>query len=1170
MSPERWQEVKAGVAAALDCAPGERAACLDRLCGADAALRREIESLLAASDRAGAAFLARPAAEEAGSVAPPEADGSSALAARIDDALGDRFDILRELGGGGMSRVFLATERALERRVVIKLLRLEPARGLSITRFQREIALAARLQHANVVPLLSAGEVDGLPYYTMPYVDGESLRARLAHGPLPVREVVVVLRDVARALAYAHAHGVVHRDIKPDNVLVSGGAALVTDFGIAKALGAARPVGDSGQVSGTLTRLSSAIGTPAYMAPEQAAADPGADHRLDIYAFGCLAYELLAGVPPFHGRTPRQLLVAHMTERPPLLEALRPDVPEALARLVAECLEKDRDARPASAEALLHMLDGVGTGDVATVPAMLLAGRAMFRRALTLYAVAFLGVAALAKALVALTGVPDWVLPGALIVMALGLPYVLVTGYAHHVARRAAAKSTHTPNGSPAASHGTVAQLALRVSPHLSWQGAGRWVGVGLGGFAALVAGFMILRASGLGPFGALLASGQVGSEPLLVADFSTVQTDSTLGPVIGQAVHANLEQSSAVRVLSRSALAAALRRMRRSPGARVDVAVAREVAEREGLRAIVDGEIAGIGSGFLVTVRVVSADSGRVLASFHEAAGDVKELIAVVDRLSRKLRGRIGESLRDVRASPPLAQVTTASLDALRQFTAASRAVGAGENARAIALARDAVAIDTGFALAWRVLAGAMQNAGYPPAAVDAAIARAYAARDRGSGRERLEVTAEYFAPGPGRDRARAIAAYEALFAMGDRANTNSLGLLLTSRREFARAESLARVRIRVDPDFALTYRNLASWQLRQGRLAQAESTIAVATRRFPTWAQSDAWTQALLQYGRGRLDSAVTVLEAARRDGAARPSRTNLALLADLALLRGQLSREAQFRAEAAAITAGAPAGANADTAWAVLRDGWLFGPSARLAARVASAVAHPEFVAAAPSYRPYFPIARAFARAGRPDRARAILARYQAEVTDTAVRRAAGPALHDVLGEILLAERRPLEAAAEFRRGDVAPDGPASNCMVCLAAALARAYDAAGDADSTIAAIERYLSVSPSARLTSDSPYAEPFSTALSEVSGTRGDAIYLAPLSKRLGELYEAGGDVARAAQHYQTFLALWGDADPALQPAVTHVRRRLASLPARAPASRELSHDVVAARPGSPR
>jgi len=261
----------------------------------------------------------------------------------------------RELGGGGMSRVFVAEETRLRRKVVIKVLSPELAQGLSVERFEREIQLAASLQQANIVPVLSAGDTDGLPYFTMPYVEGESLRQRVAAGPVPIGEVVGVLRDVSRALSYAHKRGIVHRDIKPDNVLLSAGAAVVTDFGIAKAISAARSQADNA----TLTQVGTSIGTPAYMSPEQAAGDPNVDHRADLYALGCMAYELLAGEPPFTGQSAQRIIAAQMTEVPQAVSARRSDTPSALAALVMQCLEKDPAKRPQSADDVMQALDGI-------------------------------------------------------------------------------------------------------------------------------------------------------------------------------------------------------------------------------------------------------------------------------------------------------------------------------------------------------------------------------------------------------------------------------------------------------------------------------------------------------------------------------------------------------------------------------------------------------------------------------------------------------------------------------------------------------------------------------------------------------------------------------------------------------------------------------------------
>ena len=272
--------------------------------------------------------------------------------------MGGVYTLERELGGGGMSRVFLAEEIALGRRIVIKLLPPELAHAVSAERFRQEIRLAAGLQHPFIVPVLSAGEAAGLLYYTMPFVEGQSLRGRLGRaGELPVREALRVLRDVAAALAYAHEHGVVHRDIKPENVLLAAGEALVTDFGVAKAISAAATGGDS---SG-LTSLGVALGTPAYMAPEQAAADPFVDHRADLYAWGGLAYELLTGQPPFIGRTPAALLAAHAIESPEPIQRRRPALPPPLAALVMRCLEKRPADRPQSATEVLQTLELVET-----------------------------------------------------------------------------------------------------------------------------------------------------------------------------------------------------------------------------------------------------------------------------------------------------------------------------------------------------------------------------------------------------------------------------------------------------------------------------------------------------------------------------------------------------------------------------------------------------------------------------------------------------------------------------------------------------------------------------------------------------------------------------------------------------------------------------------------
>jgi serine/threonine-protein kinase len=283
---------------------------------------------------------------------------TDSLRDQLQASLHGTYTLARELGGGGMSRVFVAREEALGRDVVVKVLLPGLAEGLSAERFAREIRLAAALQEPHIVPVLAAGvTVDGLPYYTMPFVRGQSLAVRLKAGRIPLEEAVGVLRDVAHALSYAHRSGVVHRDIKPENVLLSDGTAVVADFGIAKAVSAARTAGPDLPTSGTLTGLGISIGTPAYMAPEQATGDV-VDPRADIYAWGVVAYEMLAGRHPFSGKSSAQALIAaHIAETPARLHAVAQDVPAALSALVMRALAKDPADRPESAAALLLALD---------------------------------------------------------------------------------------------------------------------------------------------------------------------------------------------------------------------------------------------------------------------------------------------------------------------------------------------------------------------------------------------------------------------------------------------------------------------------------------------------------------------------------------------------------------------------------------------------------------------------------------------------------------------------------------------------------------------------------------------------------------------------------------------------------------------------------------------
>ncbi|MDQ8165174.1 MAG: serine/threonine-protein kinase [Gemmatimonadota bacterium] len=273
----------------------------------------------------------------------------------LQQSLGDAYQIERELPRGGMSRVFAARETALGRTVVLKVLSPELAATLSAERFKREITLAARLQHPHIVPLLNTGSAADSLFYTMPLVDGESLRDRInRERPMPIETVITILTEISSALAYAHEMGIVHRDIKPENVMFFHGSAVVLDFGIGKALSAATHAAE--ETTGRITQRGMSLGTPTYISPEQAVGDPDLDHRADIYSLGVMAYEMITGHPPFAGRSSQQVMAAHANQAPEAIGKRRTDAPVVLTQIVMKCLAKAPAERPQQASEIVSAL----------------------------------------------------------------------------------------------------------------------------------------------------------------------------------------------------------------------------------------------------------------------------------------------------------------------------------------------------------------------------------------------------------------------------------------------------------------------------------------------------------------------------------------------------------------------------------------------------------------------------------------------------------------------------------------------------------------------------------------------------------------------------------------------------------------------------------------------
>ncbi|HXD23281.1 MAG TPA: protein kinase [Gemmatimonadaceae bacterium] len=1051
------------------------------------------------------------------------------LRPRLEKALADNYVFERELGGGGMSRTYLAREKALDRRVVVKVLAPELLAGISVERFRREVLLAAKLQHPHVVPVLTAGDIDGLPWFTMPYVDGDSLRHRLTQGPVGIGEAVSILRDVARALAYAHGQNIVHRDIKPDNVLLSTGSATVTDFGIAKAISAARTTGSGGGHASTmLTVAGTSIGTPMYMAPEQAAGDPSTDHRADIYAFGAMAYELLAGHPPFHSLTPARLLAAHMGEKPKDIRTLRADCPEALAEVVMRCLEKEPTARPQHATDLVRVLDSItSSGAANAAPTILGGGRIRLGKALAIWAAATAGTSLTAWAATSVIGLPDWVFPGILGVMIAGLPAILGTWYVQRAVHRAYVQTpTLTPGGSTTG-HGTMATLAIRASPHVSWRRTWLGGGIAVGGFAVLVIAFMVMRAMGVGPFGSLRGKGTFGAkETIVVADFTSPQGDSTLGSTIAEALRTDLAQSSSLKVLTRASIRDILRLMQRPPESAVPFDLAREIATREGAKAVLDGGVERLGKGYVVSARLVNALDGTELVTFRETAASDDQLIEALGKLGRSVRERAGEPLRSIQQSSELERVTTPSLDALRKYVEGARVADElGDSDRGLALLQEAVTIDSGFAMAWRKIAVLLNNDQREPARAMAATETAYRHRDRLTEEERDLTEGYYYTLGPKRDRDKAIAAYDAALILDSTSTSalNNLAVELGEKRDYVRAEAIYKRVTALPHSYGGAFTNLMQEQIRLGHVSGLDSTKAAFHARFPTSAQLpagdwyDAWGKGDLaaadSIGLASYNTAKTVAQAVNGAGSL-SSGAELRGRPQEALKWAVASDAASYKAHK---SKGVELTIDLDTVYYYAA---MLERPAEARAVWTRTMARVPMSQVTPAERQWTLIARIAARMHDPAMARMALDGFEHDLASQAPDADGRRAFF--AGHVALAEGKWDEAIRQLEEADKR----VSIFDKYAYAALAQAHDFAGHSDSAIVYFEKFVK------------YKDP---------NMNEDAQFLAGSYKRLGELYEAKGSRDSAIANYEKFVDLWKDAEPEMQPKVAEVRERLSRL-----------------------
>ena len=545
--------------------------------------------------------------------------------------LAERYTLEREVGRGGMATVYLARDTRHHRAVAVKILRAEVAASLGPQRFLREIQIAARLTHPHILPLHDSGEAGGLLYYVMPYVEGESLRDRLRReGRLRPDEARRIAREVADALAYAHAQGVVHRDIKPANILLEAGHAVVADFGIARALSEA-----GGE---DLTTSGLAIGTPMYMSPEQISG-ARVDGRSDLYSLGCVLHEMVTGEPPFKGPSATVVAARQLYEDPPLLDSISAMMPPDIGAVIEKALAKAPSDRFRDAAGFAEALSTSGTRTA-------------------------------------------------------------VASYAGRAGRR--------------------------------------W-GIGITLAALAPALFMLWRST---------AGAPELKQPnwLIVADFEGPSDDRNLTGVVRELVTTELDQSNHVTPMPRQQVKAAFRDAGLADTSQLTTDVARELAVRSSVRAVLSGSVRPLGSRqYALVLRVTDAESGNTVLSVSGEASDTN-LVPRVQDLARQVRRGLGERRGAIEANKPLVQVATPSFEAYRKYVGAVDLAEKADFAGSNRLVREALALDTAFAAAWGLMSSNYSNARIPDSS-RMALTRAlrHPERLRDLQRYRLEADAAY-----------------------------------------------------------------------------------------------------------------------------------------------------------------------------------------------------------------------------------------------------------------------------------------------------------------------------------------------------------------------------------------------------------------------------------------
>jgi len=744
-------------------------------------------------------------------------------------------------------------------------------------------------------------------------------------------------------------------------------------------------------------------------------------------------------------------------------------------------------------------------------------------------------------------GLPTWVEPTAAILLIVLLPALLATASIQKGKparwprvvfdgddRETAVPPATTPDDPrPAPAGGTPAGPPVRARPPRNARELFTWrntMAAGVAAFALLAiatAVYMILRTAGIGPAGTLVAQGTLDErERLILADFSSPDDLRELARAITEGLRVDLVQSPVVRIHQQRYVSAALDRMELEPDARLDMELAREVAVREAIRGVIGGELRRVGSSYVITAQVVTAEDGSVLVSRRVTARGEDGIVEAVDELSKGLRERIGEPLASIGRADALERVTTPNLEALRKYSSAVRAIEVeGAPDRGIALLEEAVSLDSTFAMAWRKLGVALGNRGEERLRIVEALTEAYRHRDRLTERERYLATASYETSVTG-DLEAAMAAYEALLELEPDQDValNNLGDLQIRFRRPELAGELFERALALDTADAIPFMNLVVTRTHLG-----EFDAAVELEREYPWLGHDPTVRehfAQVWAARGEYDEAEARLLDLREDEVASPfwQRLTSAELGGIAATRGRLEEAGRRYREAMSATEarGLRRQALIYAIQLARLDLWVRrNPAAAIAALDEAIRTHP-LEEIEPLDRPAPELAEVFALAGDAARAQGLVAEYEAEVDESRQGLEQRIALERARGAIALAAGRPAEALERTRAAD------RGSCLTCALPQLAEAFERAGQADSAIAAYERYVEM----------PY-------LWRTRDT--DGWFLARAHERLGALYAARGDSAEAGTQLARLARLWAEADEELQPRVVDARRRASEL-----------------------